>query len=289
MIDFQQMISTIYKDVFCNTYNQSCYIFLCGGADDTSIRDKVKTILTSKGFHILYPEDLFMEMLNRDKHSDLLEFENFLADNSDIICIICESMGSAVELGAFVQNEAIEKKLVVVINKKYSRNKSFIMMGPIKHLKKSNDSSVVIYKPGELFELCEKLSKQFRKMKKNSISNKNCSFDELTTYIAFLPVILFFFKKIERKQLHRELKLYLTSNNMQPSKYNELFNATINYLLKNGIITTEFCQEKSEVLLSLSSKGYSETKKLLANSCAKEKTILHDRIRCGIMKEQLNN
>lgn len=289
MIDFQQIINTIYKDVFCNTYNQSCYIFLCGGADDNSIRDSVKNILTSRRFHILYPEDLFMEMLNRDKRSDLLEYENFLADNSDIICIICESMGSAVELGAFVQNEAIKKKLVVVINKKYSREKSFIMMGPIKHLRKSNDNSIVLYKSGELLELCDKLSKQFRKVKKNSVSNKNCSFDELTTYIAFLPVILFFFKKIERKQLHKELKIYLNNNNMLPSKYNELFNATINYLLKTGIITTDFCHEKSEVLLSLSSKGYRETKKLLSNSCAKEKTILHDRIRCGIMKEQLNN
>ena len=61
-------------------------------------------------------------MLNRNKKADLLEYENFLAENADIICVICESMGSAVELGAFVQNPKIRDKMVVVINTLLARS-----------------------------------------------------------------------------------------------------------------------------------------------------------------------
>ncbi len=82
-----------------------------------------------------------MDMLNRDKKTDLLEYENLLADNSDMVCIICESMGSAVELGAFVGNRKLEQKLIVCINQKFARDKSFIMMGPVKHIKKINKNA----------------------------------------------------------------------------------------------------------------------------------------------------
>lgn len=44
-----------------------------------------------------------MPMLNRKKY-DLLTLEKFLASNSDIILIVCESPGSFTELGAFVNN-----------------------------------------------------------------------------------------------------------------------------------------------------------------------------------------
>ena len=111
-----EIYNSIYKDVFCNTFNQSCYVFLCGGAGQEHIRNPIRLILEHKQYQVLYPEDLFMEMLNRDKKADLLEYENFLADNSDIICIICESIGSAVELGAFAQNENIKNKMVIAIN-----------------------------------------------------------------------------------------------------------------------------------------------------------------------------
>ena len=95
----------IFDDVFCKTFTQSFFIFLCGGADKRHIRNKIRIQLETNGLQVLYPEDLFMDMLNRDKKADLLEYENLLASNSDIVCIICESMGSAVELGAFIQNE----------------------------------------------------------------------------------------------------------------------------------------------------------------------------------------
>ena len=105
----------IFNDVFCKTFSRYFFVFLCGGADKKNIRNKIRSLLEAKELQVLYPEDLFMDMLNRDKKTDLLEYENLLADNSDVVCIICESMGSAVELGAFIQNSKLEQKMIVAV------------------------------------------------------------------------------------------------------------------------------------------------------------------------------
>ena len=86
-----EIYKMIFDDVFCKTFTQSFFIFLCGGADKRHIRNKIRIQLETNGLQVLYPEDLFMDMLNRDKKADLLEYENLLASNSDIVCIILTS------------------------------------------------------------------------------------------------------------------------------------------------------------------------------------------------------
>ncbi len=230
-----------------------------------------------------------MEMINRDKKADLLEYENLLANNSDIICIICESVGSAVELGAFVQNENINNKLVVAVNRKYSRDKSFVMMGPVKHLRKINSNNVLQFKNHEPTILAGELVKSFRKLAKQTTSNKNQSFSTLSAYIAFIPIIIYFYKTISRKEIYHNLKDYLTSGKVLPVNYNEFFNASIKYLLKCGALITSFNMETKDETLSLTAKGYNETYNLIARSSASNRTLLHDKIRCVILKKQLNN
>lgn len=283
------IIRKIYENVFCNTFNQSCYVFLCGGAGKAHIRNKIRPLLEGEQFQVLYPEDLFIEMLNRDKRSDLLEYENLLADNSDIICIICESIGSAVELGAFIQNENIKKKMVVAINQKYARDKSFVMMGPVKHLKKTNEHSVVIFKEDELAILSSNISKVFRRLHKRGISNKAQSFNNLSAYMAFVPIIVYFYQTISRKSLYKNMKLFLNERSSLPTRYNQLFNASIKYLIKSGALITKYDIEEKDEIFSLSQKGYNETFSLIGRSSAPNKTVLHDSIRCAILKRQLNN
>lgn len=284
MID---VITQIYSDVFCKTFSQSCYVFLCGGAGKGHIRNKVRPLLESKHFQILYPEDLFMEMLNRDKNSDLLEYENLLADNADVVCVICESMGSAVEMGAFIQNVEIKKKMVIAVNKRYSRDKSFVMMGPVKQLEKSNANGVVIFKEGDASALCEKLSKEFRRLRRKTIINKDQSFNTLAAYISFIPIIVYFYQSISRKTIHKSIKAMLNEKKQCPPKYNELFNAAIKYLLKIGTLVTSYDINNNDEIFSLSSKGYIETLGAIEQSFANEKTRLHDKIRCIILKEEL--
>lgn len=284
-----EIYNSIYEDIFCNTFNKSCYVFLCGGSGKEHIRNSIRPILEHEQFQVLYPEDLFMEMLNRDKKADLLEYENLLADNSDIICIICESIGSAVELGAFVQNENIKNKMIVAINQKYARQKSFVMMGPVKHLQKVNNNKVVQFKNDEPEALGKELIRVFRQTNKRLTSNKNQSFSTLSAYIAFIPMIVYFYQIISRKEIHRSLKGYLKSKNILPANYNELFNASIKYLLKSGVLVTEFNLQAKDETFSLSKKGNAETYNLIARSSASNRTLLHDKIRCVILKKQLNN
>lgn len=279
----------IYNDVFCKTFNHSLFIFLCGGADKQHIRNKIRIQLETNGFQVLYPEDLFMDMLNRDKKADLLEYENLLADNSDIVCIICESMGSAVELGAFIQNKKLERKLIICINQKYARDKSFIMMGPVKHLKKNHKSSVLLYKESTPELLGDELIKKFNSRKRLSSKwHRSLSFDNLSAYIAFIPMITFFYKSIRRKELHKTLEELLKNQKLPASKYNQLFNASIKYLIKSNSLITKFDNFEKDDILSLSQKGYTETSNLLKLSSETNKTMLQDKIRCVILKEQNN-
>ncbi|WP_313525544.1 retron St85 family effector protein [Anaerotignum sp.] len=284
-----EIFTAIFNDVFCKTFSESCYVFLCGGAGREHIRNKIRVYIENNGFQVLYPEDLFMDMLNRDKKADLLEYENLLADNSDIICIICESIGSAVELGAFIQNDRIKQKMIVGINQKFSRDKSFVMMGPVKHLQKTNKDNVIIYKKEEPEVFGENLIKVFHHFHKHSKSNKNQSFNTLSAYIAFIPMVIYFFKTISRRELHKNLKELLKKQQVFPTKYNELFNASIKYLIRSGGIITEFDTSEKDETLSLSPKGYFETHNLLKFSYASNKTMLYDSIRCAILKGQLNN
>lgn len=281
----------IFEDVFCKTFSKSFYIFLCGGAEQKHIRNKIRLLLEKKGFQILYPEDLFMDMLNRDKKADLLEYENLLADNSDVVCIICESMGSAVELGAFIQNNELEQKIVVCINQKFSRDKSFIMVGPVKHLNKINNGSVFFYKEHEPEQLAEKLIKKFSKMQNFSEKINIKKFDNLSVYIVFISMIIYFFKTVKRKELHKTLRELIEKkekNKISLKDYNKLFNASIKYLVKSGKVNIRFDNSQNDEILFLSKKGYIETCNLLKLSLVSNRTILQDKIRCVILKEQLN-
>lgn len=268
----------------------SFFVFLCGGADKNNIRNRVRTYLEKERFQVLYPEDLFMDMLNRDKNSDLLEYENLLADSADVVCIICESMGSAVELGAFVQSEKFEQKLIVCMNQKYARDKSFIMMGPVKHLEKKNKEAVIRYKDTEPEKLGAALSKKMTILRRFAQKgNKMQSFENIAAYISFIPVIVYFFKDVKRKELHKTLKELLLKNKELPATYNKLFNASLKYMVRSGSLTTRFDENENDEILSLSKAGYMEVNDLLKLSYAANRTVLHDKIRCDILREQLNN
>lgn len=280
----------IYNDVFCSTSTESFFIFLCGGADKYHIRDKIRSQLERNELQVLYPEDLFIDMLNRDKKSDLLEYENLLANNSHIVCIICESMGSAVELGAFVQNEQLLQKLIVCINQKYARDKSFIMMGPVKHLQKNSKSSVLVYKEKQPEVLGDELVKKFKRLQRLSRRRSEIlSFEQLAAYISFIPIITYFYKSVKRKEIHKNLKVLLKEQGELPKNYNQLFNASIKYLIKSGKMVIKFDDFRSDETLSLSPKGYMETLNILSSSLAVDKTKLQDKIRCAILQRELNN
>ena len=139
-----RIANEIYQDIFTKIEHVNVDLFLCGGASGktwTSARDQIKAdLIKNPQLSILYPEDLFMEILSRKKY-DLLTLEKFLANNSDVILIVCESPGSFTELGAFVNNAETVEKVVVLIKTKYKNAKSFIMQGPVEYVKARNKNA----------------------------------------------------------------------------------------------------------------------------------------------------
>ena len=148
-INTKKSLQKIYTKIFCRIEEQYIIVFLCGGASTKlkkSLRDRMRVLLEKdKGRYfwklpikVFYPEDLLIDFLNKTKNADLLSYEQFLANNSHIIAIICESAGSLVELGAFTNNEYTVNKVIAAVDKKRTKDKSFIMLGPIKFLRKKN-------------------------------------------------------------------------------------------------------------------------------------------------------
>ena len=98
----------------------------------TEIRD---SIVLAEEFH-----DYFADF------HDLLEFEDAIASVSTLIIIFLESPGSLVELGLYCSRPQYYKKLLIVVPQdKMNEMNSFIILGPVKHIQKHDESAVLVY------------------------------------------------------------------------------------------------------------------------------------------------
>ncbi len=170
------LLSTkIREDVYkpANTFKTT--IFLCGA--DISQKDKIRFKIAEElkqnwpwsfYYDIIFPEDIFDELLFSSKKSDLLSLEGLLADSVDAIVIIPESPGSFAELGAFANDEKLRKKLICLVDIKYKKDKSFINQGPLKLVKKENPHGLIFIDPNNIEEEINKLTSSLKKMKGSS-------------------------------------------------------------------------------------------------------------------------
>lgn len=288
-----EIIEIIYNDIFLNLHHNTVDMFLCGGAStrkDISNRDKLRENLkNSKSLSILYPEDLFMELLNRKKY-DLLTLERFLAQNSDIICIVCESPGSFVELGAFVNNENTFDKVVVLLQSKYKNAKSFINQGPVAMVK-ANDVSNVIYFNNNIEDATkqvnELLRKRFWRFSYRSLKYKKRTKDInlISGQFYFIMVLLYFFSSIEIKKLVQIIKDLYSVKGYNEKEFEMVFTSAIRRLYKEGIL------KKVQLLdgtnsYELTNKGYEQAKNLLDSAQISDCTKVIDGIRLKIIRSQ---
>ena len=122
----------IQEDIFRPALSFKTTIFLCGAdlSKRTSTRSKIADVMKSSFnysvyYDLIYPEDLFEELLYSSNSPDLLTLENLLADSVDAVIMIPESPGSYTELGAFASNSKLRNKLICVIDVKYKKVKKF--------------------------------------------------------------------------------------------------------------------------------------------------------------------
>lgn len=172
--DCIKLSKKILDDIYRPAYTFKTTIFLCGA--DISQTDKMRfKIAKALGgwdywfqYDIVYPEDIFEELLFSSKSKDLLSLEGLLAESVDAIVLIPESPGAFTELGAFANDEELRKKLICVVDKKYKKNKSFINQGPLKLVKKTSKHGLIFVDPNDIEKVIEKLHSSLRKLKKTS-------------------------------------------------------------------------------------------------------------------------
>ena len=284
------IVNEIYNEVFCNIQHGNIDLFLCGAAstkEKISYRDIIRSKLEdNSNLSILYPEDMFMEMLNRKKY-DLLTLEKFLANNSDIILIVCESPGSFTELGAFVNNSDTLEKVVILLQTKYKNTKSFIRLGPVEHVRMKNKNSI-IYFNHNIDEAIDKIKKylknRFRylgyKRKESKIKDLNL----ISGQYYFIILLLYFYQELSVKMLVDNLKkLYKMKYNIE--EFDIIYSSAIKRLFKEGLIKKEEPSEKV-IQYKLTDKGYDFASLLLSYVSLENRTRTIDKIRLKIIYSQ---
>lgn len=243
-IDICKILNTIYTDVYHKIEEQYIVIFLCGGAsnkNDKSLRDQIRPLLENekrkyygnKPYKIFYPEDLLIEILNETKEADLLSYEQFLANNSHMIVIVCESAGSLVELGAFTNNEYTVDKVIASVDKKKTKDKSFIMLGPIKYLRRRNKYNVVEYGK-DLDKFVNQLSRNIRE--KNKMMKERNKMMKLSTIVGmhyFIQLILYYFKTLNSKELADMIEYISKKEGVEYKDFTVLFSAALKLLFQD--------------------------------------------------------
>lgn len=197
-----------------NTYKTT--IFLCGA--DLSLKDKIRyqiAMLLTKDFlgmlyyDIVFPEDIFDELLYSSQRGDLLSLENMLAESVDVIVIIPESPGSFAELGAFANDRNLREKIVCIIDKKYKKDKSFVNEGPVKLIRKVNKNGLIFIDPLDIKSSFERLTSTLRKMKKQT--SKKSDKISLLQLENFLFPSIFLLEPVS-KQILQELVVHATAD-----------------------------------------------------------------------------
>ncbi len=176
-------------------------IFLCGGStkEEEKFRRKVgeKICATSKRspykYSVYYPEDMFIELILGYQKQDLLTLENLLADSASSIVILLQSPGTFTELGAFTNYKKLSNKLIVIIDPKYTRKKSFINLGPVRFLKTKTKSKVLSMpmNNSNLNKLVEQITETTRGMDKHSLQTRGLT-NPIFAYRFYLALIYIF-------------------------------------------------------------------------------------------------
>ena len=198
-----KLSTKIRDDIYEPAYNFKTTIFLCGA--DISHKDKMRYKIAEAlknnwlyrfYFDIVYPEDIFDELLYGSNTTDLLSLEGLLADSVDAIVMIPESPGSFAELGAFANDEKLRQKLICIIDKKYKKNKSFINKGPIKLVKKANKNGLLYIDPKNIENETDKLVTALKKVKK--VSSKKSDKISLLQLDNFLLPSIFLLEPVSK-------------------------------------------------------------------------------------------
>lgn len=203
--DCIKLSTKIKEDIYKPAYSFKTTIFLCGAKidDKNKLRYKIAERFSSFfylfWYDIIYPEEIFDELLYSVKTKDLLSLENLLADSVDSIVLIPESPGSFAELGSFANDSTLRKKTICIIDEKYKKDKSFINKGPLKLIKNANKFAIIFIDPNNIDKAMSKLQSALRKLKLKS--QKRMDVVSLLQLEKFLLPCIFLLEPVSKAAL----------------------------------------------------------------------------------------
>lgn len=209
--DCIKLSTKIREDIYKPAYNFKTTIFLCGAQLDNKdkirykIAERFKSFRYSFMYDLVFPEEIFDELLHSAKTKDLLSLENLLADSVDAIVLIPESPGSFAELGSFANDSKLREKTICIIDNKFKKDKSFINKGPVKLIKNSNNFAIIYVDPNNVESAMPNLGSALRKIKHKSKKKTNqISLLQLENFL--LPSIFLL------EPVHKETLIHLVSS-----------------------------------------------------------------------------
>lgn len=127
-------------------------VFLCGGSNEPQDRfrralgNRLEGLQSKFRYSVIYAEDMLEELIAGPGREDLIYLEKVLAEAVAAIVILLQSAGTMVELGAFASFRELRQKLIVIIDPKYKKDRSFVSYGPIKLIKGCGPKRVIYRK-----------------------------------------------------------------------------------------------------------------------------------------------
>lgn len=184
-IEFENTLITEFSKLDFNNFSVDLsqhHLFLCGGEVDAkasiplSFRDRLVTYSASSEPDIhnaIVLAEKFKDYFKDNAFTDLLAFEEEIANISTLVIIFLESPGSLVELGMFCSKPDFYKKLIIVVpEEEIESEDSFIYLGPLEYIRKKDPTSVVTYpwpKPdddnydiGNVIDLCDVINTKIK-------------------------------------------------------------------------------------------------------------------------------
>ncbi len=206
-------------------------IFLCGGTNSNDLRMTFKEYCQNhlQEYQIFLPEAAMTPLFSDDLQEpfDLTDFEVLVGRISLAIVLFPEAAGSYAETGYFSAIPALAQKCILVLDRKYQSDDSFLSLGPAKKISEQS-----IFHPNITLDYCqpdfETITTRLRsrKLSKKRKSLQIDKFSDLSEYeiIVVLDMIV------------RLCKIATLSD--------------INYLLA-AIFKNRFSQSKIQKLLSI--------------------------------------
>jgi len=227
-------------------------IFLCGGSGKEEkfrrkIGEEISSTRSSYKYSVYYPEDMFRELILGYQKQDLLTLENLLADSASAVVILLQSPGTFTELGAFANYDKLSNKLIVIIDPKFARKKSFINFGPVRFLRNKTKSKVLFIPMDNinLNKLVKRITEKTRDVAKHSLPIRDLT-NPIFAYKYYLALI-YIFEPISKNAILAISKLLAINE-----EKNIITVATVAKILINNLIQKRRVSLSSKKLLTTS-------------------------------------